>query len=277
MATTRGPKRGTTSRRPDREHARTLQRLRWIVAQAKAPANRGEARVLGTSKAALARALGVSPRALTHYLADPDSADYRAMPDALAGRIADLVDEKLALLKTRRSALAEVEGVEHYRPPRQGLPLKISRYKRPRTVKGERLESEIILVDVHGLRLDDLPEVLIQQWHVLKKTGLRWDVRLLTKIYVEDYFEGGVEQEDIAASIRNRATMSLWLPRYKSERSFIHPFWTDPLQPISIFMESLYAYEQRIPENGPEELAFIPFRPEQRRSIRRRKKAAKRR
>ena len=200
-----------------------LRWSQWLLAQGKA--NRDDSDAVGLTKAELAKRLGVSPRAVSHWLAPKGSPDYRAIPiDALA-KLQRWQDEKLSKLRRRRALLDVAEDVDLYRPRTMVIPLRQQRYEKAQRLGDQYYRSEIFTVDVVGLTMGEIENVLRLYFRQLKYDGRNWMVRFLALINVNDYFKGGVRDSDVARSIHGRRSMPIWIPPYgdKEHKQFIYP------------------------------------------------------
>ncbi len=177
-----------------------LRWLQWLLAQGKPGSDsatvreraQSEAKFLGITKAQIARDLGVSPRAITHWTAprgyrivvgrqtvayaatrksaeamieDSDGTlddatilppDFREMPDEIAAKLDKLIGVKKKAIATYRKRIDRIDEIERFRPKKQKIPFRMYRYQTPMVRGMTRERSEIFVVDLSGLTDDEI-------------------------------------------------------------------------------------------------------------------------
>lgn len=185
--------------------SRTARALRYLIAQG--ATDRSLRSALTLTKASIAREAGISPRSLDRYLSGE-----RQPPDDVSLRLQVVAQDRLAAASAEFREEAKRERVPYKTVDK--LPLRSSRYKRPKKVSaGAFEESEIILVDTKGLDNSEVAELLREYWSMLAATDRDWNVRLLVNVSVVDYFgPKGPANADVKKSIGGRSFTPMWIP-----------------------------------------------------------------
>jgi len=177
-------------------HRPTAATLRYAIAQGRR--DHALRKELGLSKAALARSMGISPRSLGRYLSGE-----RRPPADVHLRMMDAGYEVRSRLLERFEREARAEKLPY---PSTIVPPRVQRFR----VAGE--VSGIIEIDTEGLDESEFFE-LLKSWHnALSREGRPYDIRLLIEVDVAEYFKDDPEDDDVRASIRNRARVPIWIP-----------------------------------------------------------------
>lgn len=248
--------------------------LRYAIAQGAADKKlRSE---LSISKAALAKAAGISPRSLGRYLSGE-----RKPPADVHLRLMSVAQDVRAELSAKFRAEAKAAELPY---PATKIPVRVARYKRASSFLPTVGRSEIIEVDTRGMDESEFLDLLRTYHRELSTTGRNWDIRLLVKVKVTDYFgEDGPQNEEVKASLRGRSYVPIWVPPapfifVRAKGSFKD---ADADEMIRLLRETLNApgsarrksYIGRLPsEGGFLKVAFIPYKTDDERKQAKRKR-----
>lgn len=178
--------------------------MRYALAQGKS--DRALRRDLSLTKTAIAKAAGISPRSLDRYL----KGERKPSPE-IHLRIMVAAEDLRSELRARFKAEAKAQGLSY---PVQNFPVRIGRYKRaPSPLIGEISRSEIIEVETEGLDESDFLALLREYFNALRETGRSWDIRLLVRVQVADYFgPEGPSDPAVKQTLRGRRFVPIWIP-----------------------------------------------------------------